>query len=204
MSDDRTMLSEEVRAVLTKLPDEKVYLYWAQCNHWPLEDAIRLVLGERPRLVQKQPPSAKKLAQIELLRQMAINCFGASLQPVSTDTPDGEIHVKPVEFMKWAAERGIRIPTGLDEAFQQDSPFGYGYEPPGLRIEQAHRYRCQGVAALLWEQTPTLKKREVAEHPAIRTAGCQGKEYAISTIEKWIKAENPNRRPGRRPKSPET
>lgn len=173
---------------------------WAMSDHWPLDDAVRLVLGHPPRLHHPAPLDATAEGQFRLIKQLAINCFGESLQPVAAETHDGEVHLKPREFLKWAESRRIEIPMPLWDALERSYTFGLGYEPPELRESQRHRERSRAVAAVLWRETPDLTKAEVAAHPDIKTIGCQGKEYAAKTIQDWIKEENPNRRPGRRKK----
>lgn len=196
-----TMSTEPKSIQAETLPEQMTYKqicqYWAMSDHWPLDDAIRLVLGHPPRLHHPDPLDAAAEGQIRLVKQLAINCFGASLQPVAAETHDGEVHLKPVEFVKWAAKRVENVPAALTEALAKSDFFGLGWEPPELRDVQRHRERCCGIAALLWEKNPKLTKRQVAEDPAIQKWGCEGEGYTIKKIQEWIAKENPDPSPGR-------
>lgn len=69
--------------------------------------------------------------------------------------------------------------------------------PSKLRPNQRHKEACRKVAKEIWKKEPTLtipamhKRREIKE-------ACESEEYAESTIRRWIKDLNPNRKPGRR------
>lgn len=59
------------------------------------------------------------------------------------------------------------------------------------------------IAKDLWKKEPDITKADMAMRDEI-TIACTniGREYAVSTIEKWIKDLNPNRKPGRRKQKP--
>ena len=63
--------------------------------------------------------------------------------------------------------------------------------------------KVREIAEDFWRKEPDITKADMAMRDEI-TIACTniGREYAVSTIEKWIKDLNPNRKPGRRKQKP--
>lgn len=173
---------------------------WSISDHWPLDDAVNLVLGLLPRIVQTGCMKPEIARRHKILREIALNCTGESLSVINPEAPEDQYRVRPREFVRWA-EKITAVPQELKEIIDKaDTHLGKKDAPREWSPKQRRRERCRGIAALIWSQQPGLTKGQVADQPEILEHGCQGQQYTKETIETWIKAENPNRKGGRPPK----
>lgn len=186
--------------------EKSVYTYieacrlWAKSDHWRLMDAVNLALGLLPRLVQHGGLSVDIALQQKIIYEMALNCVDESLLVINPHAPEDQYRVRPREFLIWV-QKFLELPPELKEPLEElGSDFGKKEAPRKLSPKQSHRERCCGIAALLWATHPDLTKGQMANRPEILQYGCGGRRYAPATVEEWIKAENPNRKGGRRQK----
>lgn len=174
---------------------------WANSDHWPLADAVNLVLGLPPRLHANGKITPKQKMQRDELHEIALNCAGDSLLFLETKGLPEQNRVRPREFLAWAAQI-ISVPEKLKTAVEEAAlrP-GRKSTPRAFNPKQSHRERCRGIAALLWSEHPELTKSQMAQQPQFLEYGCQNKRYVQATIEEWIATENPNKKGGRPKKS---
>ena len=190
-------------APLPPLDHEKICQAWARCDHWPLIDAVNLLMGLPPTLLwADSPPSPARRRNRDAVHQIALNCAGDTLTVINPKDAPIEWRVRPPEFMRWADERlGQTSPTLSNALTAAHTAIGKPEDRQrALLAKQRHRERCRGVASLLWEMHPTFTKMQMAKHPDITRHGCEGTVYTPETLSDWIKSENTNRNPGRRPK----
>ena len=170
---------------------------WSISDHWPLADAVNLILGLLPRIVQTEIPTSEAAQQQKIIHEIALNCVGDSLLVINTTVPEDQYRVRPREFIIWA-EKFLAVPQELKEYLEKaGTDLGKKNVPRERSPQQRHRERCRGIAALLWAGDDTITKAQMAKRPEILEHGCERREYAQKTIEEWIKAENPNRQGGR-------
>lgn len=190
-------------APLTPPDYENMCHAWARCDHWPLIDAVNLLMGLLPSLfwTDHQPSPAVRRKR-DAVHQIAVNCAGDSLTVINPATVPADWRVRPREFLRWAAERLEQTSPTLTNALTAAHTAVGNPEDlqRALLAKQRHRERCRGVASLLWEQHPTFTKMQIATRPEIALHGCEGIHYTPETLAEWIKTENTNRNPGRRPK----
>lgn len=186
---------------------ENVYDYgqacrtWSLSDHWPLPDAVNLVLGLLPRLVQSGELSANLTRRQKILYEIALNCVGESLPVINPKASEDQYRVRPREFVTWA-QKFWEVPQELKDLLDKaGTDLGKKDAPREWNPKQRHRERCRGVAAMIWAQNPELTKAQVAKRSDILEYGCEGRQYAQETIEEWIKVEKPNRQGGR-PRKP--
>ncbi len=130
---------------------------------------------------------------------LALNCVGHSLSVLENDASSDQYRVRPQNFIRWAESKQIAIPNTLLLRVNESSPLSEPTKKPRkLRLEQEHRQRCRGVAALLWDALPSIKITRMAEKEELYKFGCEGTAYKKETIQNWIKDLCPNRSPGRR------
>lgn len=183
---------------------QDIYAIWAKADHWLLEDAVSLALGLKPSRFASAPLSKAEALKRDLLLELALNCARDSLDLVMHQGIRDGLKVRPLQFLQWAKDKGIHPPPELMSTVIKERERGaLAQEPKELPPRQKHRERTRAVAAMIWAREPKLTKQAVAERPEILEFGCEGHPYTPKAIEGWIKEENPNRRPGRRPKGTE-
>lgn len=195
-----TKKSKRKMPAVAKAPSLKeVCDIWAHADHWPLVDAVNLALGYAPEIIRTRPLGAAEQRRRDVLIELARNCAGVSLTVIRPDGTNGELRVRPGEFLAWIGARTpITVPEALILALSEAAAKLHRVNPEReLGLMQRRRERCRAIAALLWAQNPELTKAEVAAAPEIQTHGCLGGEYAPATLQNWIKEENPKRQGGR-------
>lgn len=169
---------------------------WAWADHWPIEDAIRLLLGLLPKSLSPEI-QVDQQRDYKILFELATNCLGGSLEVHKIDLGDGP-RISPLSLMQWADQKDVPVPEPLrgavNDVHQKGASSGKRFRWPNQR----HQERCKGVAALLWKQEPNVTIKAMAARRELHEFGCQGTFYAESTIYDWIKSEAGNHKPGRR------
>ncbi|MHB8624522.1 MAG: hypothetical protein ACYC9J_15195 [Sulfuricaulis sp.] len=175
----------------------KICKIWSLSDHWPLADAVNLLVGLPPQLLasRKISPALKQMR--DELHEIALNCAGDSLIFIEAKGLPEQHRVRPREFLAWAYSV-VEVPEELIKAVEEAAQRpGRKNTPRAFNPKQRHRERCRGIAALLWRMHPELNKSDMAREPQILELGCQNKIYAQTTIEEWIASENPNKKGGR-------
>ncbi len=179
-------------------PYERICEIWSYSDHWPLMDAIHLLLKIPPAFFTPRKHSAQHDRQRNIIYEIALNCAGDSLTIVNESVSPGEFRVLPDQFLEWARKRDMPVPMELFKAVESKVlKFGKRKPPRKFGPKQQHRERCKGIAALLWSANPDLTKAKMAARPEILKFGCEGEKYTSETIQDWIKTEKPNRSGGR-------
>jgi hypothetical protein len=66
-----------------------------------------------------------------------------------------------------------------------------------LRKSTVHHERCRAVAELIWSMEPDLTTVEMAQRSEIIKYGCEGHQYHVRTVCRWLASIKDYRRPGR-------
>ncbi len=109
--------------------------------------------------------------------------------------------VRPFMFINWALANNIEMPVQFEKYtdIKKRAKSGY-FEGLGLKRTTIHHERCRAVAELLWSQEPEITIAEMARRGEIIQIGCEGLEYDMRTISRWLSSLKADRRPGRQRK----
>lgn len=105
--------------------------------------------------------------------------------------------VRPFIFISWALANNIEVPGQFVKftTMKMSGRSGY-YEGLGLKRTTIHHERCRAVAELLWSLEPEMTIAEMARRNEIIQFGCEGHEYDMRTISRWLASLKADRRPG--------
>lgn len=166
---------------------EKICGVWAQSDHWPLEDGLRLLLELSPRAVSTTALSAADERRLAILRSLAHNCIGITLHLVELPDFDDEPRVMPNELIDWADLKEQPVSTALRNAVNRAWVEQHGGEREReLFPDQRRRERCRALAALFWEENPELSVDDLLRLPQFRQHGCEGRRYRRKTLRDWV------------------
>lgn len=188
---------------------EQVQALYARADHWPLEDAVRLLLALYPKALASAEEDSRTLRRVACFLDMARNCFGHSLpEPPKSGLPDAtEPRVRPIDAVNWFAALDPQGgPQALVDGVRRQADEQGATDSKGqaktrkLEPKQIHRHRCAGIAALLWQDNPDLPISKMALRPELQSLGCEGAGYSQTTIEGWIRDEKPGGRSRGRPR----
>lgn len=184
MSDDSTETeARRQRAVVF----EKICSVWAQSDHWPLEDGLRLLLELSPRALSSGALSAADERRLAIMRALAHNCVGVTLHLVDLPDVNDEPRVVPHELIDWADLKEQPVSTTLRNAINRAWVEQHGAERvPDLSPEQRRRERCRAIAALFWGDDPELEIDDLLKQPEFRHYGCEGRRYRRKVLRDWI------------------
>lgn len=120
----------------------------------------------------------------------------------STDESDAVDYrkstVQPYIFLTWAIDKQIEMPEQfiryVENKRANRSSF---FDSIGLKRTVVHHERCRAVAGLLWSLEPELTIAEMARRPEMVQFGCEGKEYDMRTISRWLSSLKAERKLGR-------
>ena len=105
--------------------------------------------------------------------------------------------ILPIVFINWAIESNISLPRQYVEyADRHKSDKSLYYEKLGVKKTTVHHERCRAVAGLLWSIEPDIPIAEMARRREIVEFGCEGHEYDMRTISRWLASLKPDRKPG--------
>lgn len=166
---------------------EKICGVWAQSDHWPLEDGLRLLLELSPRALSSAPLSAADERRLAILRALAHNCIGMTLHLLDLPDLEGEARVLPHELIDWADRKEQPVSTVLRNAINRAWVEQHGAErTPDLNPEQRRRERCRALAQLFWSDEPGLEVDDIIKLPQLRQYGCEGRRYRRKVLREWI------------------
>jgi hypothetical protein len=155
------------------------------------EDAYKEVLSIRDRLLtaMKQDIDEGRLAVTEEYLDGAD--IGQSDIDVNKST------VLPFFFINWALANDIEVPAEFAKYHdRKKSNKSAYYEGLGLKRSTIHHERCRAVAELLWSMEPEMPIAEMARRNEIIQYGCEGHDYDMRTISRWLASLKADRRPG--------
>ena len=66
----------------------------------------------------------------------------------------------------------------------------------GLKRSTIHHERSRAVAELLWSMEPGIPIAEMARRAEITQYGCEGHEYDMRTVSRWLASLKADRKPG--------
>lgn len=66
-----------------------------------------------------------------------------------------------------------------------------------LRKSTVHHERCRAVAELIWSMEPDITTVEMARRSEIIKFGCEGHEYHVRTVCRWLASIKDYKKPGR-------
>ena len=160
---------------------------WVKSDNWPLEDAVRLLLNQVPKVfMESESDNVHKSFSIVL--ELANNCIGESLNAAKHHDTDRGFQVTPIEFIFWAKQKGFPVPAELDLALSVQNKAENAKSANNVIHKQTnHRERVRAIASLLWNQSPTITVRDMVNRPEITEHGCQNQYYAEAVVEGWVK-----------------
>jgi len=105
--------------------------------------------------------------------------------------------VQPYIFINWALANDIEVPAEFAKyhARKKSNKSAY-YEGLGLKRSTIHHERSRAVAELLWSMEPGIPIAEMARRDEIIQYGCEGREYDMRTVSRWLASLKADRRPG--------
>jgi len=105
--------------------------------------------------------------------------------------------VWPFIFINWAKANNIEVPVQFEKftVMKIRTKSGY-FEGLGLKKTVIHHERCRAVAELLWSMEPEISIGDMARRREIIQFGCEGYEYDMRTISRWLASLKVDRRPG--------
>jgi len=109
--------------------------------------------------------------------------------------------VAPVIFIDWALANNIDVPTQYEKyaVINKGAKQAY-YQTLGVKKITIHHERSRAVAGLLWSIDPEIPIAVMAQRSEIIQFGCEGHQYDMRTISRWLAGLKADRRPGRRKK----
>ena len=114
-----------------------------------------------------------------------------------TDIDVNKSTVQPFVFINWALANDIEVPAEFAKYHaRKKSNKSANYEGLGLKRTTIHHERCRAVAELLWSMEPGIPIAEMARRAEIVQYGCEGKEYDMRTVSRWLASLKADRRPG--------
>ena len=106
--------------------------------------------------------------------------------------------LQPYIFINWVLANNIEVPSQfLKYVIEMKSRRSGYYEAIGLKKSTIHHERCRAVAALLWRLEPDLTIADMARRSEITEFGCEGQNYDVRTICRWLASLRDVRKPGR-------
>ena len=165
---------------------------WVKADYWPLEDAVRILLGIQPAAFRKTTKTDNEPKSFKIVYAFAKNCAGASLNVINVTTHSDIIYVDPKHFLSWAQEKSFPIPSELEIAFSSN-PERKKLKRKKWQIEQRniHRERCRGIASMIWSNNPDLSTNELISFSEILEFGCEGQRYSEKALISWLKDLEP-------------
>ena len=165
----------------------------ASKESWPArEDAYKGLLSIRDRLLtaMKQAVDEGHLAVSEVYLD-----DGADVSQSALDV--NKSTVLPCIFINWALANDIDVPAEFAKhhARKKSNKSAY-YEGLGLKRSTIHHERSRAVAELLWSMEPGIPIAEMARRAEITQYGCEGHEYDMRTVSRWLASLKADRRPG--------
>ena len=175
-----------------EIPDfQSICNLWARSDQWPLEDAVRLTLRQSPRAFITDPNKEGNSKSVKIIFSLALNCVGFSLRASKGPREDEELHVIPKDFISWAREKEISVPSELDLALTSEKTSKKENDlKRGYNVRFNHRERVKAVAGLIWDQDPRVTTKEMANRTEILEHGCENQYYAEAVLIKWLEEIN--------------
>jgi hypothetical protein len=105
--------------------------------------------------------------------------------------------VLPFIYVNWAIANDIDVPAEFAKYHdrKKGNKSAY-YEGLGLKRTTIHHERSRAVAELLWSMEPEMPIAEMARRAEIMQYGCEGQEYDMRTVSRWLASLKADRRPG--------
>lgn len=203
--------------VITFLRNYDYDICLAQGNRWTLEEAVDYLAAyqaNKQRWHTRQEAYSgflKIKEQLLTTVQQGIDEMRLVIGEEYTESLSGESGIKidfrksivvPIVFIDWALENNIDVPKQYEKyaAKNKDLKSNY-YEALGVKKSTIHHERCRAVAELLWSMHPEIPIAEMARRSEIIQFGCEGQQYDMRTISRWLASLKAVRRPDRRKKS---
>ena len=162
---------------------------WVKSDFWPIDDAIRLILGKPPSVfLNKTAKSGADDKSLDIVLNIALNCVGGTLNVVQDAKLPGKLRVKPLEIISWAKEKGFAIPPELDSAVHSYNRVQSETDASsliGIRSKY-HRERVRAIATLLKDQDPKVELAKLISSPEVLEYGCEGVHYSESVLVSWL------------------
>ena len=201
--------------IVTFLRNYDYSIALAKGSKWTLEEAIDYLAAYRAnnqRWLDREDAYKGFLnvrAQITVAVQNAIDSGWLHIDDVFNGSVKGETSlcdsavdlrrstVLPIIFIKWAIDSNINVPKQFKEyADRNKGNKALYYEKLEVKRSTVHHERCRAIAELLWRLEPDIPIAEMARRKEIIEIGCEGQNYDMRTISRWLASLKPDRRPG--------
>lgn len=105
--------------------------------------------------------------------------------------------IRPFIFITWALASDIEVPHEFAQyvELKRINKLAY-YESIGLKNTTIHHERCRAIAELLWSLNPDMPIAVMARRQELIEYGCEGHEYDMRTISRWLFSLKTDRKPG--------
>lgn len=105
--------------------------------------------------------------------------------------------ISPLIFINWAIDIKIELPKQYEQyAARKKSDKSVYYDGLGIKKSTIHHERCRAIAELLWSMEPEIPIAKMAQRKEIIQFGCEGQEYDMRTISRWLASLKDDRKPG--------
>lgn len=122
----------------------------------------------------------------------------AEINQSSSDIDFRKSTILPFVFIKWAVGSNIEVPKQFEKYLDiNKGKHSLYYETLGVKQSTVHHERCRAVAELLWKIDPDIPIAEMARRDEIIEIGCEGHDYDMRTISRWLASLKTDRKPGR-------
>jgi hypothetical protein len=159
------------------------------------EEAFNGFMEIKDRLLaaMKQDIDADKLAVSEVYLDGA-----GTAENGHYELDPGKTTIRPFVFISWAIAGDIEVPEEFQKYLRRKKKGGKSgyYEGLGLKRSTVHHERSRAVAELLWSWEPDMPIAEMARRPEITKYGCEGQEYDMRTVCRWLATLKVDRHPG--------
>lgn len=106
--------------------------------------------------------------------------------------------VRPFVMINWALAQKIEVPREFSlYVDNKKSNKTAAFEYMGVKVSTIHHERCRAIAELLWEIEPHIPIAQMARRREIIEIGCQGHQYDMRTVSRWLATLKADRHPGR-------
>jgi len=164
-------------------------------NYEAREAAYQEFISIRDRLISAvlQGIDEGSLLVDEVYEDSSLNAAGSSHYGLNIKKSG----VNPGIFINWAIDNNIKVPLQFAQfAARKKAGKGRCYETLGLKKSTIHHERCRAVAEMLWSIDPDIPIAEMARKAEVIQFGCEGREYDMRTISRWLASLKADRRPG--------
>lgn len=170
--------------------------YLAGKESWPArEDAYQGFMAIRDQLLSAMKQNIHEGSLI--VDEVFLERPGDGAEMHRDELDAEQTTVRPFTAIDWALANTIPVPREFAKyhSLKKNNKSAY---PEILAVKKStvHHERCRAVAALLWSIDPEIPIAEMACRSEIIQFGCEGQQYDMRTVSRWLASLKADRRPG--------